>query len=211
MVVNVYQQLGIPFTATPEQIQRALRRAAQNQTLEPNKLRRCRDWLLNPEVRAKYDARLLSENPDLAQNQSQSIQAQTQNPNKIINIYAKLGLDVSASQAQIQHALRQAKKKQRIAPENLRKCEAILLSPTKRAQYNEKLMAVYPELFQAKTQEVPKFYGIPLLLNRQNWKIHTGVAGSVLALEMLVSMLVAVPAFSLTIYLILMMVHHLIE
>lgn len=195
MIVNVYDKLGIPFTATPEQIQRALRRAAQNQLLEPNKLRQCRDWLLNPDTRAKYDARLLAERPNLVQT-----------PPKMVNIYAKLGLEVSATNAQIQLALRQAAQTQSISPANLQKCEAILLTPSKRAQYNEKLMAIYPELFSQPESQRARAWRMPLL-DTKNWRKHVGVFGSVLLIEMLVALFVAVPIFNLTIYMILLMIY----
>ncbi|MDK4644438.1 hypothetical protein [Kingella kingae] len=66
-MINLYALLGIRFDASPDDIQSAMKKAAQNQTMTLEQLQKCKAWLLNPEVRGKYNEKLLTEYPALAQ------------------------------------------------------------------------------------------------------------------------------------------------
>ena len=68
---NYYKLLGIMSSATVEEIKRALRRAAEQQELELDEIRWCREYLLNPVTKAEYDKILHAENPDLAKEESE--------------------------------------------------------------------------------------------------------------------------------------------
>lgn len=68
---NYYKLLGIMSSATEEEIKRALRRAAEQQKLELDEIRWCREYLLNPAAKAEYDKILHAENPDLAKEESE--------------------------------------------------------------------------------------------------------------------------------------------
>lgn len=62
-MINLYEKLGILPTATTHQIQNAMRKAASNQSLTLEELQKCKEWLLNPEMREKYTAKLKMEQP----------------------------------------------------------------------------------------------------------------------------------------------------
>ena len=58
-MINLYQVLSIPPTATPEQILEAL----HQQPLEPKLNKAVHAWLLDPVVRERYNARLYAQEP----------------------------------------------------------------------------------------------------------------------------------------------------
>lgn len=60
-MINLYAILGIEPTATASQIQATLTRQ-QNQ-LDPKTIKAVQEWLLVPDVRQRYDARLRQEQP----------------------------------------------------------------------------------------------------------------------------------------------------
>lgn len=62
-MINLYARLGILPTATTEEIQQAIKREERKLSIED--LKKCQDWLLNPEKRAQYTARLYGENPEI--------------------------------------------------------------------------------------------------------------------------------------------------
>ena len=66
-MINLYKLLHISITATDEEIRLALKKAADEQTLDWEKWQNCRKVLLNPELREKYNAKLIKENPQLKQ------------------------------------------------------------------------------------------------------------------------------------------------
>ena len=66
-MINLYALLGIRFDASPVDIQSAMKKAAQNQTMTLEQLQKCKEWLLNPEIRGKYNEKLLTEYPALVQ------------------------------------------------------------------------------------------------------------------------------------------------
>ena len=88
----------------------------------------------------------------------------------MVNLYQKLGISPYASSTQIQAALRRAAEKQilsleqlqyckdtlLISLEQLQYCKDTLLNPTRRAQYDAKLQAQQPELFQKTVEATPK-------------------------------------------------------
>lgn len=59
-MINLYQILNLPPTATNEQILNAL----HHRTLEPKLNKAVHAWLLDPSVRERYDARLYSQEPE---------------------------------------------------------------------------------------------------------------------------------------------------
>lgn len=59
-MINLYQLLNIPPTATDEQILEAL----HHQPLEPKLTKAVHAWLLDPVVRERYNARLYTQEPD---------------------------------------------------------------------------------------------------------------------------------------------------
>ena len=64
-IINLYELLGIASDSTPADIQAALRHAAaEPRRLSAAQLQKCRDWLLNPDIRVKYDAKLRIEQPE---------------------------------------------------------------------------------------------------------------------------------------------------
>ena len=50
---NYYELLGIVSSATKDEIERALRRAAEQQTLDLDEIKQCREYLLNPAKKAE--------------------------------------------------------------------------------------------------------------------------------------------------------------
>lgn len=64
-MINLYERLNILPTATEKEIQAAMKKAAQEQRMELEELKKCQQWLLNPEVRVKYNARLFAEHPEI--------------------------------------------------------------------------------------------------------------------------------------------------
>lgn len=64
-MINLYKKLGVKATATPDEIKRAMQRAAQNQSMNLTELQKCKEWILNEEVRRKYNAKLFAEHPEL--------------------------------------------------------------------------------------------------------------------------------------------------
>lgn len=65
-MTNLYALLGITYTASTEEISRAIARANLHKTLPPPVLDKCRQILLNPVIRSKYNGKLLHECPELA-------------------------------------------------------------------------------------------------------------------------------------------------
>ena len=57
-MVNLYQLLGISFQSSNEEIKAAIAMHYAENTLPENILRKAKEWLLNPEIRAKYDGKL---------------------------------------------------------------------------------------------------------------------------------------------------------
>ncbi len=56
-MVNLYQLLGISFQSSNEEIKAAIAMHYAENTLPENILRKAKEWLLNPEIRAKYDGK----------------------------------------------------------------------------------------------------------------------------------------------------------
>ena len=61
-MINLYQILNIPHYASAQDIQAALQRAQEG--LDPKAIKAINEWLLVPDVRARYDAKLRQEQPD---------------------------------------------------------------------------------------------------------------------------------------------------
>ena len=74
----------------------------------------------------------------------------------MVNLYQKLGISPYASSTQIQAALRRAAEKQILSLEQLQYCKDTLLNPARRVQYDAKLQAQQPELFQKTVEATPK-------------------------------------------------------
>lgn len=72
---NYYELLGIVSSATKDEIERALRRAAEQQTLDLDEIKQCREYLLNPAKKAEYDKELHAEYPDLAKEDGKKVKA----------------------------------------------------------------------------------------------------------------------------------------
>lgn len=64
-MVNLYQLLHIPIQASAEQIRQAIIEQRQLGKLNPQVLNKAEEWLLNPEVRSRYDAQLRAHDSSL--------------------------------------------------------------------------------------------------------------------------------------------------
>lgn len=62
-MINLYARLGILPTATVDEIQQAIKREERKLSIED--LKKCQEWLLNPEKRAQYTTRLYGEHPEV--------------------------------------------------------------------------------------------------------------------------------------------------
>ena len=62
---NLYALLKIKPTASQSDIAKAMRQAAQQQTITLDDLKLCKQYLLNEEERTKYDERLFAAHPEL--------------------------------------------------------------------------------------------------------------------------------------------------
>lgn len=64
-MINLYAKFGVSVHAKPEQIQRAIKLAAQKQSMSLKEIQKAQQWLLNPDIRKKYNAKLFAEYPEL--------------------------------------------------------------------------------------------------------------------------------------------------
>ena len=62
---NLYELLNLKPTASQSDIAKAMRQAAQQQTITLDDLKLCKQYLLNEEERTKYDERLFAAHPEL--------------------------------------------------------------------------------------------------------------------------------------------------
>ena len=63
-MVNLYQLLNLPPHADTAMIQAVFQHAQATGSLEPKVIRAVQEWLLKPDVRARYDAKLRQEQPE---------------------------------------------------------------------------------------------------------------------------------------------------
>jgi len=63
--VNLYALLGVEPTATETEIVKAMRKMAQHQLISLDDLKLCKNTLLDPEARKKYNAQLFAECPEV--------------------------------------------------------------------------------------------------------------------------------------------------
>ena len=63
-MVNLYQLLNLPPYADTAMIQAVLQHAQATGSLEPKVVKAVQEWLLKPDVRARYDAKLRQEQPE---------------------------------------------------------------------------------------------------------------------------------------------------
>ena len=66
-MVNLYQLLGISFQSSDEEIKAAIAMHYAENTISENVLHKAKEWLLNPNIRAKYDEKLKLAYPDFFQ------------------------------------------------------------------------------------------------------------------------------------------------
>lgn len=64
-MVNLYQILGLPYSATSDEIQAALER--KQAALNAKTVKAVTEWLLVDSVRTRYDAKLRQEQPEFFQ------------------------------------------------------------------------------------------------------------------------------------------------
>ena len=64
-MVNLYQVLGLSYSATSDEIQAALER--KQSTLDAKTVKAVTEWLLVDNVRTRYDAKLRQEQPEFFQ------------------------------------------------------------------------------------------------------------------------------------------------
>lgn len=62
-MINLYARLGILPTATHDEIVQAIKLHERKLSIED--LKKCQEWLLNPEKRTQYTVRLYGENPEV--------------------------------------------------------------------------------------------------------------------------------------------------
>lgn len=86
-MVNLYEKLGISYAANNNEILNAMKHAASKQSMTLEEIQKCREWLLNPEIRAKYDAKLKVEQPDFIE---KSLQMDAEKRQKIIENEEKI-------------------------------------------------------------------------------------------------------------------------
>ena len=63
-MVNLYQLLNLPPYADTAMIQAVLQHAQATGSLEPKVVKAVQEWLLKPDVRTRYDAKLRQEQPE---------------------------------------------------------------------------------------------------------------------------------------------------
>lgn len=76
-MINLYEKLGISIDSNSTQIQRAIKKAAENQSMSLAEIQKAHDWLLDANIRKKYNAKLFAEYPELIEQLAQ--QRATQN------------------------------------------------------------------------------------------------------------------------------------
>jgi hypothetical protein len=81
---NLYELLKLKPTATSEDIARAMKNAAQNQTISLDDLKQCKQLLLNEEARKKYNARLYAEYPEILTELTKPKEPEPTEPEKLI-------------------------------------------------------------------------------------------------------------------------------
>ena len=81
-MINLYQALGIPPTATAEQIQAAIEQAKATQKVPSVYLEKSQEWLLNSYIRTRYDDKLREEHPEAFSNLSEPTPAEKKKPAK---------------------------------------------------------------------------------------------------------------------------------
>ncbi|SSY81058.1 hypothetical protein [Alysiella crassa] len=81
-MINLYEKLGILPTATTHEIQNAIRKAASSQSLTLQELQKCKEWLLNPEMRERYTVKLKIEQPDFFVQPTESQKKESKGKNK---------------------------------------------------------------------------------------------------------------------------------
>ena len=77
-MINLYQILNIPHYASAQDIQAALQRAQEG--LDPKAIKAINEWLLVPDVRARYDAKLRQEQPDFFMTHAETTSNQVPKP-----------------------------------------------------------------------------------------------------------------------------------
>ena len=63
-MVNIYELLGLTYDASENQIRQSIMQHHSAGTLDNKVLEAAKNWLLNSEIRAKYDLKLKQEHPD---------------------------------------------------------------------------------------------------------------------------------------------------
>lgn len=66
-MINLYEKLGITPNASKEEIENAIKSAAQKKALPLEILQQAKNYLLNPNMKKKYDAKLFAEHPEILQ------------------------------------------------------------------------------------------------------------------------------------------------
>lgn len=127
-MVNLYELLGISHTANEDEIKAAIAKHFANSSLQDAVLSKAKEWLLNAEIRAKYDAKLLSAYPSLNT-------LKPTEPVAFANLYEFLGIATDANSKEIEEAIN-ALHAQNADARQLNLCRNYLLNAERRKKYD---------------------------------------------------------------------------
>ena len=144
-MVNLYELLGVSHTATEAEIKQAIAKHYADSTIQENILSKAKEWLLTPEIRSKYDAKLSAAYPELNQ-------PKPTEPPVFNNLYEFLGVATDASIEDIQVAV-DSLESQNADARQLNLCRNYLLNAERRKKYDKQQGILKPQPVRA---SIPK-------------------------------------------------------
>lgn len=130
-MVNLYELLGIKHTATEQEIKQAIAKHYTESTLQEGVLTKAKEWLLNPQIKAKYDAQLLATYPELKLPPTEKPKSVT----TFANLYDFLGVPTDATEAEILSAI-SSLELQHADARQINLCKNYLLNKDRRNKYD---------------------------------------------------------------------------
>ena len=125
-MVNLYQLLGISFQSSDEEIKAAIAMHYAENTISENVLHKAKEWLLNPNIRAKYDEKLKLAYPDFFQ---------TELTEEYSNLYEFLGIKPTHKMRVIQQAIEVAREEGKDR-KTILLCKNYLLNKQRKRKYD---------------------------------------------------------------------------